>query len=222
MRWCLLTVLFWLPASAPAFPTNGVLETFTGSDNTSPPNSNWTNADIRDGAAGCDLEDNAVTGSGGTTREGCYWNGSLFGPDAEAYATIVNIGSTQYGAVCARLVNLGAGSTDGYCVEWDDAGSVIRIYRVDNETGTLLGATIAQAITTTDKIGISTIGDQICAWFSNDGGAWTQLGCRTDTTYTAAGRIGLYVFGNASVGALDDFGGGQTALPTMLMRRRHS
>lgn len=220
---CVLVALLW-PLSAEGFPDNGVLDTFTGTDGANPPNANWTNADIRSGGAGCTRDDNAV-GPGATSGFwGCYWNASTFGPDAEAYATIVNIGSTGFGAVCARLTTPGSGTTDGYCVEWADATSQIFIYRVDNEVGTQLGATISQTITTTDKIGISAIGDQICAWFSDSGGAWTQLACRTDGTYTAAGRIGLYLNGTLGVGAMDDFGGGTTASASsnFMLRRRAS
>lgn len=57
------------------------------------------------------------------------------------------------------------------------------------------------------------IGNQVCAWFSDNGGAWTELGCRTDVTYTAGGHIGLVVNGtNGGVGVMDDFGGGNVAV----------
>lgn len=207
----LLIVLFFVAtsSSAWAFPDNGVLDTFTGVDDTSPPNANWTNAEIRAGGAGCDLEDNAAAPGMTGGFWGCYWNVQTFGPNVEAYGTIVNIGSTGFIAVCARLANIGSGTTDGYCVEETDGtpGDII-IYRVDNEVGTQLGATISQNIGTSDKLGIKIVGDQICAMFDDSGAGWTELGCRTDSTYTAAGYIGIYLNGNETVGALDDFGGG--------------
>ena len=47
MKRLILTIAFLLFASPSwAFPTNAVLETFTGADGTTPPNSNWTNAPL--------------------------------------------------------------------------------------------------------------------------------------------------------------------------------
>jgi len=43
---CLLASPAW------AFPDNGVLEAFTGVDDTTPPNSNWTNAEHYDNGNG--------------------------------------------------------------------------------------------------------------------------------------------------------------------------
>jgi hypothetical protein len=43
--------LSW-PRRSTAFPDNGVLDTFTGTDDTSPPNANWANAELS-GGSGC-------------------------------------------------------------------------------------------------------------------------------------------------------------------------
>lgn len=192
-----------------AFPDNGVLETFTGSDNTTPPNSNWTNA-VLNGASSGTLEIFGNGASGGTSGidSDAYWNVQTFGPDSECYATITNLGSTNGGIVHVRLANIGASTTDGYRLEWQDAGNVLSIDRLDNGTPTTLGSTISQTISIGDKVGISAIGDQICAWYKVGAGAWTQLSCRTDSTYTAAGYIGLSISNNSAVSSMDDFGGG--------------
>jgi hypothetical protein len=205
---------------AEAFPLNAVLETFTGTDNTSPPNSNWTNAEIKNGdaAGGLDIQSNAVAPSvtGGTY--GGYYNAQTFGPDAEAYFTVVNIGSTSFFAACVRITTPGNNTADGYCVEGQDAAGEVYTYRLDNGVATLL-ATYTQSITTTDKIGIQAIGNQICAWFSDNGGAWTSLGCSTDSTYSAAGYLALYIVGSTTVGGMDDFGGGTIVASTQMRRR---
>lgn len=209
MQRLIVTMLCLLIASPVwAFPTTPVLDTFTGVDGTEPPNSNWTNDVIRNVAGGCQLQDNAVAGNSLNALRGCYWNVTTFGANCEAYVTIVNTGSTVSGGVMCRLANIGNNTTDGYAVDWVDAASEIHIFRIDNDTTSQLGDTISQAIATGDKIGISTIGDQICAWFDDGGAGWTQLACRTDSTYTAGGYIGMDVQGSTTVGAMDDFGGG--------------
>lgn len=208
-----------LPVKALAFPDNGVLDTFTGADTTSPPNANWTNAELF-GSSGLNIRSNAAAPGGTGGRWGAYWNASSFNADSEAYATVTNIGSTAEGFVCTRLGNIGAGTTHAYCVAWADATSEMRIYRVDNEAVTQLGTSITQTITTTDRVGIKTTGDQICSWFSDNGGAWTQLDCQTDATYSAGGRIGLGINGTTTIGAMDDFGGGNVGGISQLWRRR--
>lgn len=213
-----LGLLSICPLSATAFPDTPILSDFTGADNTTPPSANWTNAEIRNGFGGCDIEGNALAPSATTSFYGCYWNVGIFGPAAEAYATIVNIGSTAFMAVCVRIATAGTDdTTDGYCVEAADASSEVQIVRLDNAAETVL-ATVTQAITTTDKIGIRALGDQICAWFSDDGGAWAELGCVTDSTYATAGYIAVYLNGNTTIGGMDDVGGG--TLSVGMMRRR--
>jgi hypothetical protein len=39
-------------------------------------------------------------------------------------------------------------------------------------------------------------------------GAWSLLGSRTDSTYTAAGKIGVKINDSGLNGRFDDFGGG--------------
>lgn len=205
-----ILALILLPTLAWGFPSTPVLDTFTGVDNTSPPSANWTNSEITNGASagGCDIEDNAVAPSATGGYYGCYWNAASFNADSEAYITIVNTGSTAFFGVCTRIANPGNNTTDGYCVDVADATSAVSIIRLDDAVASVLGSTITQTITTSDSFGITAVGDQICAWFSDNGGAWGQLGCRTDSTYTAGGRIALYINGNTGIGGMDDFGGG--------------
>lgn len=220
----LLFLLLWMPLHAYAFPDTGILSTFSGTDDTSPPNASWTNSELRDGSAspGCRIRSNALAPIS-TGTHGCYWNEQTFGPDSEAYFTVVNIGSTAWFGACVRITTPGNGTTDGYCVEAQDAASEIRIYRLDNSAPTLLGSAFSHAITTTDKIGIKAVGNQICLWFSDSGGAWAEIGCSTDATYAGAGYIGAYINGSATVGGMDDFGGGTVgaAVADGHFRRRH-
>lgn len=200
--------LLSLSPQAWAFPDNGILDIFTGTDGTSPPNGNWTNGAIYGAAAGLQLDNNQVTSNDDNGDRGGYWSAAAFSSNLEAYVTYSDLGSTTMVSVCGRLANIGNNTTDGYCVEATDGTSNIDIVRVDNGVATTLGASISQTITVGDRIGLKAVGDQICAWFSDNGGAWTQLGCRTDSTYIAGGNIGLSINGTTTVGAADDFGGG--------------
>lgn len=216
----MMSAVLLLPLPVWAFPDTSVLETFTGADDTDPPNANWTAAELRNGIAapGCRIRSNALAPSA-TGTHGCYWNGQTFAANSEAYATIVNIGSTAWFGVCVRVTTPGNNTADGYCVEAQDAVSEINIYRLDDSAPTVLGSAVSQTITTTDKIGITAIGDQICLWFSDSGGAWTELACRTDSTYSAAGYIGAYINGSNTVGGMDDFGGGAVSALSQMRRR---
>lgn len=209
-----LTLLLTL-ATAPAwaFPQNGVLDAFTGCvDTTTPPNANWTNA-IFSGASSStvDCEDTAATSTSSGTQAEAYWNPTTFGANVEAYGTWTTGMGDRLG-VCVRLVNIGASTTDGYCVFSDNTGDTIGISRFDNGAETGLGSD-TQAPSAGDDVGITAIGSQICSWYRAGAGVWTQIRCVTDTTYLAGGRIGIAVIGNTATGLLDDFGGGNITVP---------
>lgn len=209
-RWILCIVVLLIPLNASAFPDNGVLETFTGTDGTTPPNANWTNAEIA-GSSGVVIESNGVSAGGGSGRWGAYWNPTVFNADSEAYITYNNLNAIELFA-CLRLVNIGSGTTDGYCVSGEDSAGLIKLWRDDNEAVTQIGTSVSQAFTNGDRIGITAIGNQICSYFSDNGAAWVQKACVTDSTYSAGGRIGLMANGNVTQPLGDDFGGGNVGV----------
>lgn len=151
MRTFLVPLCLWLLTTpAWAFPDNGVLDTFTGSDGTNPPSANWTNGIYT--ADGIWIQDNAATTNNASGFEGHgYWNVQTFGPDSEAYATIVDVAAAQFGSVYARLTTPGVGTADGYLVEWIDGSSQLLIRRLDNGTTTTLGTAITQTIATGER-----------------------------------------------------------------------
>lgn len=211
----LIAAFILVPSLAGAFPDNGVLETFTGSDGTTPINASWGNSEIRTNSSGCNIRSNAAAPNN-TNNNGCYWL-SAFSADSEAYLTIVNVGSTALWAPCVRIQspssNTATNTTDAYCAEFEDATDTITLVRIDNTAATTLGSPIASGgqITVGDKVGVTAIGDQICAWWNDDGGGWVNMGCQTDATYASGGFIGFYINGSATVGGADDFGGGDIA-----------
>ena len=211
-----------LASPAYAFPDNGVLDAFTGSDDTTPPNANWTNAVLQGAtSANVRIRSNAVTTANTSNEADAYYNAASFGAGCEAYATIVSVTPTvDFGTVYCRLANIGANTTDGYAVYWDDTNGEVGIGRIDDGVYTEITAVISQAIGVGDAFGIRTEGDQICAWYKVAAGAWAELGCRTDATYSAGGSIGLSILGSsATTGVLDDFGGGDIAAAASILQR---
>lgn len=213
MKRLLLTVLLCLIGTPVyAFPDNAVLEAFTGVDNTTPPNGNWTNAPLIGAtSAGIRIRSNGGTTVSSSVEADAYYSAASFNASQEAYLTmILASGTSTYSCVFARLANIGASTTDGYSACWFNG--TIRINRIDDGAETLLGLAITQAGDADDAIGITTIGDQICAYFNNDGAGWNQSGCRTDSTYSAGGFIGLQLNHTSNtVAVVDNFGGGNVA-----------
>lgn len=130
-----------------------------------------------------------------------YWTPTNYGPDLEAYVTLVTVTGTQ--GILARIQGEGGANTwDGYQVA-QLAGSNTLIQRYDNGAAT----TIAQEATTAwgngDKIGMRIKGSVIEVWrFPSGGSAWQLLASATDTTYPNAGKIGLY--NTQTNGSMDD------------------
>ena len=215
-RLLLVPLLVLLASSAWAFPQNGVLDSFTGCvDNTTPPNSNWTNAVfIGASSSTVDCEDLAATSTTGATEADAYYNVTIFNANSEAYGkAATGFGSADELGVCVRLVNIGANTTDGYCVYLENTPNTLKIFRIDNGVGTLLGSGVSISPVAGDQAGISAIGSQICSWFKTAAGSFgAARECVTDATYSAGGRIGISIIGAAAVGTLDDFGGGNVSV----------
>lgn len=204
-----------------AFPTTGVLETFTGSNGTSPPNSNWSNG--IDGGSGIEIQGNqADTAHVTNSYGGGWWNAAQFGPDVEAFVSVASKSeeNDQIG-LAIRVQSPGnAGTWDGYVINWDSklaATDEISVWVITNGSGTQLGATIMQEMAAGDKLGVEMIGNSLKVYRYN-GGTWTLLATRTDSTYTGAGFIGLNLRNaNATGGNMraDDFGGGTVVTLTL-------
>lgn len=208
IRLLLIPLLVLLASSAWAFPDNGVLDTFTGVDDTTPPNANWTNAPLFGAtSANVRIRSNGVTTDSGGNEADAYWDTTSFNAAQEAYATATLAGATTYTCVWVRLANIGSNTTDGYTACGLNSSSTVKIFRVDNGAATEIGSD-AQAFTSGDGIGLTANGSQLCPWFNDGGGGWVRLTCVTDATYSAGGFIGLTTLGSTSFNVTDDFGGG--------------
>lgn len=164
---------------------------------------NWAKLNSADGTD-LQLISNAVASNAATTGSR-YWTPSTFGPNVEAYFTItVKPANTEAVFVLARLQGVGGSNTwDGYQVRATAAAGTdtIAIISVTNNTGTQL-ASVDQEFAVGDKIGIRCLGTAIEGWY-NTGGTWTRVVEIEDSTYSAAGNVGMRA--SATATRIDDF-----------------
>lgn len=160
-----------------------------------------------------------------TNTSDAYWNVSSPGPDVEVYATIATLpGNGQWVDLVARATTGASG--DGYMVEIYNNGGTYEIYliRVDNTSGTILGSVVSTGFSAGDGLGMRIVGNTLTAW-RRQSGVWSTVGTsRTDSTYTAAGRLGVVISG--ATADIDDFGGGTyspsggVSIPVIMAHRR--
>lgn len=189
-------------STPPTFPVNGVLDGFDRPNEGPPPSASWTDT-IVVGDLGMVVSGNGAT-TPSSTPGSAFWNLSTFGPDCEAYVTTT--GSIDFGGVWLRLASPGTAGADGYHGQFYVTGSQLSIYRLDNGSYTSILTVNSITINPGDSVGLSAIGSSIELWYKPGAGSWTSQGSVTDTTYSAAGSIGMT--SSSSGGVLDDFGGG--------------
>lgn len=192
-----------------AFPSTSVLDNFTGTDGTDLPvySANWQATPT--GGSALEIQANAATGTSAGGNNTNSW-ATDYGPDCEVYVTINT--KPADGNVILLLAR-GQQTTslltaDGYALRFvQNAGTdTFVIQRITNGAATSLSSTFSQEVTNGDSIGLEIVGNTLTAYYKAGGGAWTSLGSTTDSTYTAAGKIGMLT---SSTGVrLDAFGGG--------------
>jgi hypothetical protein len=184
-----------------AFPTitTGPTETFTGSNGTTPFNSNWTNNIDGFTTANPTIQSNAAAGGDTSGFSTAWWNVGTFGPDSEArYQITTHVGTiVSYPGCFLRAKDVGGSNQmDAYnpCIEIRTPGvnDGNIIYEVANAVYTELGSSTATIdVASGDWIGGEVIGTTIRLLHSTDGTNWTQLRSETDGTLTLAGYIGF-------------------------------
>jgi hypothetical protein len=194
-----------------AFPTTGVLDAFTDTNGVDLPahSASWVAPPA--GAANLEVQSNQATG---TTAGYCLnYRSTNYGPSSEAYVTVVTPPATSgIATVGVRYANETSFATlDGYNLTLTVAAGTdtLAIQRIDNGVSTTLGAAISQEVSAGDAIGLFANGSTLQAYYKASGGSWGQAGTdRTDSTYSAAGKIALLCTGTTV--RFDDFGGGTT------------
>lgn len=208
-----------------AFPTQGVLDNFNRGDEGPPPSGDWAHP-AWNGNGGLEVVSNQCAAEGAGYNDS-YWDVGV-GPDCEVYVTIPTLPADgEEMGLFLRAKDPGAGGLDGYEVymaKVAGAGNdVTRVYRLDNEALTQLGADITQEFAAGEKLGFEAVGSTLTV-YQYTGAAWGSLGSRDDATYGAAGYIGVELQ-NTTV-RVDDFGGGTigaaAALPVLSGEGLHS
>jgi len=193
-----------------AFPTTAVIDAFTRVDAAT------LGASYSMFYGGPDTHsissNRALTPLSGTWT-GDYYNVSTFGPACEIYFKIV-AGAASPHYPCARIVDPGTGTPDGYCVDINSSANTHYIQRIDNGVTTSLGASISQAIANGDSVGLECSGSSISFYYKSGAGAWSNLASRTDATYAAAGYLAWCDLNQNNT--YDDFGGGTIAAATVI------
>lgn len=199
--------------STGTFPTTGIISSFTGADEDPlSEGGTWTNGS-RANQRVSNTAGRSATGS--TTYGFSAYNVSTFGPACEAYVTISTLpGNGNDVEVSARgssttintsnnysAVMLQAAGTDTPLIGRDDAG-----------TFTQLGAAFSQDFAATNRFGLECVGSTISIYW-DVGSGWVLGGSRTDSTYGAAGYLGMII--GLATARLDNFGGG-TLIDTLV------
>jgi Fibronectin type III domain len=141
-----------------------------------------------------------------TTTATAWRSVGAYGPDSEAWVTIATLpGVGNAVRVYARLQAPGSAAVDGYMVRFQQQSGTDQVFidRLDNAAVTTL-ASFNQEFAAGDRLRISVVGSTVQAW-RYSGGSWTKLGEVSDSTYPAAGYIGVGLRG--TTGRLDDYGG---------------
>ncbi len=185
-----------------AFPTTGVLDDFNRTDENPLSDGGdwsqmvWNGDDLK-------IVSNEVTDDG--AQGGNYRSDQTYGADSEVFTTLATVG-TDFGAVLLRLADAGGSTPDGYEFNFIISGTDrVAVQRIDNGSETLLGSVVNLTVVTGEKVGFEAIGSTLKG-YRFTGGAWQEEISRSDSTYTAAGNIGMFL--NTGGWDVDDFGGG--------------
>lgn len=183
-----------------AFPTTSVLDDFNRADGSV--GANWTLLDwISQGTTVVLTISSSQVAFSASGADG-NWNPVTFGPDSEVFITVpaISVSIELY----VRMANPGS-TPNCYRARFRNASNSFFLYRADAGVSTQLGASVAGALANGDTAGVDIVGSNV-SMYQKTGGSWTTIMTRSDSTYTAAGYIGLY--GNGSADRGDDFGGG--------------
>jgi len=155
---------------------------------------------------------NAVANDGSASWSNGGWNVATFGADCEVYLTLTTTNPSGFN-LYARMSALNtAGGPNGYRLSYNGDGTW-NIQREDAGSQTTIGtANIARTIANGDAVGLEIVGSTLTFYYKASGGSWASVTTRTDSTYSAAGYIGLEFQGSTWRG--DNFGGGTLAAAT--------
>ena len=199
----------WTFSTATTFPTTGILDSFTGSDE-NPIATNWSGPAFTGNQQLRRLSNQLTADTSGSNNLSSWYDIATVGPNFELYLTLAGISNNNNDYVTLGVLE---GPPDGnaYSIEaWYQVGTDFVQIRRD---GTVLGATIPRNLSAGDKIGIQRIGSTINAFYYEVAeGVWKLIGTRTDATYSLVGNPFVYTqMTDSGDWLLDDLGGGTLA-----------
>ena len=200
-----------LPSAAPATPLPTLDDFNRPDENPLSDLGRWSNGILSSGENGLKVVSNALACSRTTTCTG-WRNDAQYGPDVEVWATLTTLpGTSNSLRLNARVQQPGSSANDGYelrTIQQTGTDQVL-LERIDNGTlKTLL--TLNQELAVGDTLLLRVRGSMLEAWLY-DGASWSRLGSLTDTTYPAAGYVGVGLRGTSA--RLDDFGARKQGAP---------
>lgn len=195
-----------------AFPTTGILDTFTGSDE-DPIATNWSGPVYGGSFGQMKRASNALRSSTGSFA-GSYYDIQKFGPDCEVYVDVVakpDDGKTL--VLGFRKPSLPT-TFEGYELLWttDVAGIddySVAILDAGSSRTTILGP-IPRDFNIGDGIGMSIEDTTLKVWH-RQAGVWALIDSVTNATITDAGFLSVGMENNETSGIVDNFGGGTIA-----------
>jgi hypothetical protein len=174
-------------------------DNFTGTDGTSPPNSNWTNMDV-----GTKIFTNTAVSVSDGSYGFSYWNADSFNNDQQSEVTFANA-LPKTGGPCVRM----SGTNNCYMLDCNDSGGTNTfLYKRVSGSYSLLQNFGAVVFSVGDIAKISVTGTTIKC-FKNG----SQIGTDTTDSDLASGSAGVmaYVGGSNIVidsCTVDNVGGG--------------
>jgi hypothetical protein len=184
-----------------AFPTSSVLDNFNRTDSSTLGanwGSFWGNSNFKISSNAANADSSAWFGN--------YYNVATYGPNCEVFVTAPVHTTTTYD-INLRVQSGTLSAPNCYTLEIS-AGNTWTLYRTTGGSGTVLGATVTQAMGDGDSFGLEAIGSTIKAYYKASGGSWTEKMSRTDSTYSSAGYLAMDRYGDSGGRKYDDFGGG--------------
>jgi fibronectin type 3 domain-containing protein len=165
---------------------------------------NWSNGIIGPAETGLRLRSNAIECTKTSTCT-AWRNNAFYGPDAEVWARVTTLpGTGNQFRLYARLQGAGSSAQTGYMLRTNQLAGTDQVLldRLDG-AAVVNRLTIAHELAVGDTILLRVKGTTLEAWLKR-GTTWSLLGSAADSTYAAAGRVGVGIRGKT--GRLDDFG----------------
>ena len=140
-----------------------------------------------------------------TTTCTAWRNNATYGPDTEVWARVGTLpGTDNQFRLYARLQQAGQSTLSGYMLRTNQLAGTDQVFLERIDGGAIVNRlTVSHELAVGDTVLLRVKGSTLEAWRKR-GTTWLLLGSVVDTTYSAAGRVGVGIRGKT--GRLDDFG----------------